>query len=62
MEVYKGQVEIAKWIIACAMAALVYGIGYNFRFFLWYLRTLQMIVHLPMYSQITFPGNVTYFY
>ena len=31
--------------------------GMNFRYFMWYLRSLQLVVHLPMF-QVLMPANV----
>ena len=45
-------------IISCIMALFAITVG--FRYYFWFLRSMQMIIHLPMFKVI-FPANACRF-
>lgn len=49
------------WIICFTLGfTLIFG-GSSGKYFLWYLRTVQIVVHLPMFKTVI-PGNVNDFF
>lgn len=57
MEAAEVNVEVMNWLLLVTFLLAMVPTGMNFRYYMWYLRSLQLVVHLPMFY-IVVPANV----
>lgn len=57
MQAAEINVEVMKWMLIVTLLLAMVPTGLSFRYYMWYLRSLQLVVHLPMFY-IVVPPNV----
>ena len=58
MEAAEANIGVMKAMFLVTYIFSLFPTGMDFRYFMWYLRSLQLLVHLPMFHVLV-PANVS---